>query len=340
MVARSVVPFTSRLNSTKPVAMLATKWRTDSGKAVFSATPSASTSVTAPRRPPQVMARLYAGEIGSHRFMRVSAGSIRNSTASRAASAAMSARARYPASAQLAPARRCGTRTAASRNTMAPASVAACSHTCCRWLQLRGFRRVRPKALITSPAQTTATTPETPSASSANKYSGYGSAIVSAVSAEAMPRICGSNAVSRRPATAPSTTPPPKEITNVVKPPIQSGPPLPVSIATNTPASAMAAASFNRLSPSIKRINLPGAPTSRNTPTTAEGSVVATMAPSNRQAMNPCGTNGASTAPMANVVTNTATTASNKMGAASCAMRRTSTLSATWNSNGGRKMAR
>ena len=49
----------------------------------------------------------------------------------------------------------------------------------------------------------------------------------------------------------------------------------------------MDAASLNRLSPSTSVVRRLGAPTSRKMPTTATGSVVATMAPSSRQTTSP-----------------------------------------------------
>ena len=52
----------------------------------------------------------------------------------------------------------------------------------------------------------------------------------------------------------------------------------------NSPKRAIAAASFRRLSPSIIRDNLRGAEIDRKMLTTAEGSVVDTIAPINRQA--------------------------------------------------------
>ena len=50
---------------------------------------------------------------------------------------------------------------------------------------------------------------------------------------------------------------------------------------------AMAAASFSRLSPSTSMVSRLGAPISLKMPITAAGSVVATMAPSIRQAIRP-----------------------------------------------------
>ena len=58
MTKRSVVPLTSRVNSTRAVASTATNLCTSGVSAGFSVTASASTKVRAPRRPPQVMASL------------------------------------------------------------------------------------------------------------------------------------------------------------------------------------------------------------------------------------------------------------------------------------------
>src|SRR6056297_1601265 len=52
----------------------------------------------------------------------------------------------------------------------------------------------------------------------------------------------------------------------------------------NRPKSAIAAASFSRLSPSMIRASLRGADSDRKIDTTADGSVVDTIAPINRQA--------------------------------------------------------
>ena len=51
-----------------------------------------------------------------------------------------------------------------------------------------------------------------------------------------------------------------------------------------SPKSAIAAASFSRLSPSMIRASRRGAEIDRKIETTAEGSVVDTMAPTSRQA--------------------------------------------------------
>ena len=52
----------------------------------------------------------------------------------------------------------------------------------------------------------------------------------------------------------------------------------------NRPNSAMAAASFSRLSPSMIRASLRGAEIDLKIETTADGSVVDTIAPTSRQA--------------------------------------------------------
>ncbi len=58
MTALSVVPLTSSVNSTRPVASTATNLCTSGFSAGFSVTASASTKVNAPRKPPQAMASL------------------------------------------------------------------------------------------------------------------------------------------------------------------------------------------------------------------------------------------------------------------------------------------
>jgi hypothetical protein len=85
---------------------------------------------------------------------------------------------------------------------------------------------------------------------------------------------------------------------------------------------AMAAASFSRLSPSTMRVSRWGAAMLRKIETTAEGSVVATMAPSMRQAISGSGVKGFSVKPMTSVATTTASTAITRMGTQSSAMRR------------------
>ena len=91
----------------------------------------------------------------------------------------------------------------------------------------------------------------------------------------------------------------------------------------------MAAASFSRLSPSISRVSRSGAPISRNSPATTDGSVVATTAPSSRQTTKGCGTNKNSAAPITSVLTSTATTAIVRIGTQSSSIRRRSSVSAT-----------
>ena len=98
----------------------------------------------------------------------------------------------------------------------------------------------------------------------------------------------------------------------------------------------MAAASFSRLSPSTSRTSRAGAPISRKMATTAAGSVVATIDPSSRQTTSGTPASGHSASPITAVATNTATTASSRMGAASSIIRRTSMVSAAWNSSAGR----
>ncbi len=75
-------------------------------------------------------------------------------------------------------------------------------------------------------------------------------------------------------------------------------------------------------------------------PITAEGSVVATMAPSSRQIAMAWPLTAESDHPMRPVATNTATTARSRMGAASGIMLRTSAVIAAWKSSGGRNIQR
>ena len=58
MTKRNVVPLTSSVNSTRPVASTATNLWISGFSAGFSVTASASTKVRAPRKPPQAMASL------------------------------------------------------------------------------------------------------------------------------------------------------------------------------------------------------------------------------------------------------------------------------------------
>ena len=101
---------------------------------------------------------------------------------------------------------------------------------------------------------------------------------------------------------------------------------------------AMAVASLRMLSPSTSRVRRPGAPISRKIATTAAGSVVATIAPSSRQPRIGTPNTAESPRPIEAVVSTTATTASSRMGAMSSTSRRTSMVSAVWNSSNGRKM--
>ncbi|MNT51756.1 hypothetical protein D3C72_1887400 [compost metagenome] len=118
------------------------------------------------------MASLKALSMGALARSHDSSGSSPNSVTSRAASAAATRISSSTPWWRVTPASSDGTRTAASRNTMAPAMPANCSQIMRRWRQFGGFRRVGPSALTIRPAQTTATTPETSSACSASRYSG------------------------------------------------------------------------------------------------------------------------------------------------------------------------
>ena len=95
------------------------------------------------------------------------------------------------------------------------------------------------------------------------------------------------------------------------------------------PKSAMAAASFRRLSPSTIRASRCGAPIERKIVTTADGSVVETIAPMSRQATGAIPVTGTSARPTASVATMTATTASTRIGTQSSSIRRRFRPSAT-----------
>ena len=95
-----------------------------------------------------------------------------------------------------------------------------------------------------------------------------------------------------------------------------------------TPNKVIAAASFSRLSPPSRRVRRAGAPTSRKMLITATGSVVATIAPSIRQAISGTPAMGARDNPMTPVATTTAMTASSRIGAASFTICRTSIVRA------------
>ena len=95
------------------------------------------------------------------------------------------------------------------------------------------------------------------------------------------------------------------------------------------PNSAMAAASFKRLSPSTIRASRCGVAMLRKIETTAEGSVVETIAPRSRQASGVMPLNGTSAMPTKAVATMTASTAMTRIGTQSSSIRRRSRPSAT-----------
>jgi hypothetical protein len=105
--------------------------------------------------------------------------------------------------------------------------------------------------------------------------------------------------------------------------------------------SAIAAASLRRLSPSTSVVSRRGAPTSRKTPMTAPGSVVARIAPTSRHETSAIEggrpLTGARAKPTNTVETTTATIAIRSTGPMSSSRRRTSTASAASNSRTGRK---
>ena len=104
--------------------------------------------------------------------------------------------------------------------------------------------------------------------------------------------------------------------------------------------SAIAAASFSSASPSTSRVSRPVAPISRKMPTTALGSVVATMAPSMRQTVRLWPESGSRAAPTTTVLTSTATIAMASTGTVSRANCLTSRVSAPWNTRMGKKTSR
>jgi len=88
MTSRNVVPLTNNVNSTRPVASTAIKRFTSGLSAAFSVAASASTKVSAPRSPPQVIASLYAELIGWLSLKNSSGGISANRIRMRAANAA------------------------------------------------------------------------------------------------------------------------------------------------------------------------------------------------------------------------------------------------------------
>src|SRR6516165_3862925 len=101
-----------------------------------------------------------------------------------------------------------------------------------------------------------------------------------------------------------------------------------VSVATRTEKSTMAAASLSRLSPSSSRVRRAGAPTSRKIATTAAGSVVATIAPTNNATVSGIPAAKDRLKPIAAAAANTATIAKVRIGAQSGAISRGSIVSA------------
>ena len=113
-----------------------------------------------------------------------------------------------------------------------------------------------------------------------------------------------------------------------------------VTAASRMAKIEIAAASLSNASPSTRRVRRVAAPMSRKMPTTALGSVVATMAPTSRQTCSGICANGNKASPMVAVLTTTATTASSSTVAISCDKRRTSMARAPWNTRIGRKISR
>ncbi len=145
-------------------------------------------------------------------------------------------------------------------------------------------------------------------------------------------------ATTTRAPTAPMTMPPVRFQRNssANAPTVSCAPPS--SHSSSAVKIVIAAASFNRLSPSTSRMSRDGAPTSRKIVITATGSVVATIAPSVRHATSGTPATGASARPIATVATTTATIASSRIGAASSTISETSMVSADSNSSAGSRM--
>ena len=108
----------------------------------------------------------------------------------------------------------------------------------------------------------------------------------------------------------------------------------------STEYKAIAAASLSRLSPSTSVVNLLGAPTSLKIPITAAGSVVDTIAPSNRHATIPMPENSDNTTPTNRVLTTTATIAIIRIGPMSSMSLLTFMDSAVSNNKMGKKTIR
>ena len=151
MTGRRVVPLTRMVNSTRPVASTATKRCTSCGSAGFSVTASASTSVSAPRSPPQAMASLNEVLIGWVSLARLNNGKSRKSSRRRAAKAeAMSAATRTRSRNSMST-RSLGTSMDASTKTSECAQKAICAQRSVRNDQLYGVMRERPNALTIKP---------------------------------------------------------------------------------------------------------------------------------------------------------------------------------------------
>src|SRR5215469_13732713 len=135
---------------------------------------------------------------------------------------------------------------------------------------------------------------------------------------------------NKRPPATPSTIPPRKAVAKCATPAARSVRAFSVSVATRTEKSTMAAASLSRLSPSSSRVRRAGAPTSRKIATTAAGSVVATIAPTNNATVSGIPAAKDRLKPIAAAAANTATIAKVRIGAQSGAISRRSIVSAAW----------
>ncbi len=149
--AASVVPLTNSVNSTKPVASTATKRWISCGSAAFSVTASAKTRVSAPRRPPQMIASLYEASMRWVSPKRSSGGTSTNSAKTRAPNAAAISTASKSTSRNPISTSSRGTRIEASTKISERAQNAICSHRSARNDQFSGAIRDGPRALTVRP---------------------------------------------------------------------------------------------------------------------------------------------------------------------------------------------
>ena len=164
--------------------------------------------------------------------------------------------------------------------------------------------------------------------------------MVRVTSAAGVPPISAIMARVRRPSTTPTISAPPNEITKSIAACPTEICAWVVSAGSRMPKIEIAAASFSSASPSTSLVRRVAAPISRKMLATADGSVLATIAPSVRHTTSGMPANGYSAKPIAAVLSTTATIASSRTVAASCARRRTSIAREPWNTRIGRKIIR